>query len=77
MAKRDRVSTEDRSQFEAWGIKRVRMMITHGHYSAEQRRPMSVWIAEQDAKTTKKVVLLTTALALVILCVVIIGVVGT
>jgi hypothetical protein len=77
MAKRDQVSTEDRSQFEAWGIKRVREMIARGHYSAEQRRPMSVWIAEQDSKTTKKFVLLTTALGLVILCVVIIGVVGT
>jgi hypothetical protein len=49
-------------------------MIAGGHYSAEQRRPMADWIAEQDSKTTKKVVLLTTALVLVILCAVIIGV---
>ena len=76
MAKRDRVSKEDRKQFETWGAKRVREMIAHGHYSAEQKRPMSVWIAEQDSKTTKKVVLVTTALILVILCAVVCGVVN-
>jgi hypothetical protein len=76
MAKHDRVSDEDRRQFQAWGPKRVREMIAHGHYSAEQRRPMSAWIAEQDSKATKRVVLVTTVLALVVLCVVIFGVAG-
>lgn len=74
MAKHDRVSEEDRRQFEAWGPKRVREMVAQGHYSAEQRRPMSVWIAEQDSKATKRVVLVTTALVVVVLCVVILGV---
>jgi len=74
MPKRERVSAEDRRQFETWGAKRVRQMIARGHYSAEQRRPMADWIAEQDSKTTKKVVLLTTVLVLVILCAVIIEV---
>ena len=49
MARRDRVGEENRRQFKSWGTKQVREMMTAGHYEAEQRRPMAVWIAEKDA----------------------------
>lgn len=76
MPKRDRISAENRRQFEDWGIKRVRQMISGGHYSDEQRRPMSVWIAEQDSKKARRIVLATTAAVLIILLAAVIGIAG-
>jgi hypothetical protein len=51
--RQDLVGIENRKLFQRWGTKQVRQMVAAGHYEAEQRRPMLIWIAERDARSAK------------------------
>ena len=53
MSGNDRVGTENRKQFKSLGARRVREMLRAGQFDADQRRPMSIWVAEQDAKSAR------------------------
>jgi hypothetical protein len=54
VTKQDLIGEENRRCFETWGLKRVRQMVAAGHYDAEQRQPMLIWLAEKDARLAKR-----------------------